>query len=176
MTTQLKSMVHPLAMDYSFAGFTFPKWVFSLPAGSKAKRLERAKNPVCGPYYHSPRPKQAGRGCGFYLGERSQFDLRWQWCDQVSGVNIRHRGWYADDDCQDDTIRGVVFRLPRGRGFLAGWSMGEGMASSVDGYIYDTQTDAAMAADSLAESAADRERDYQREERAKMEAEECQTA
>jgi len=54
--------------------------------------------------------------------------------------------------------------------------MGEGMASSVDGYIYDTETDAAMAADSLAESVADRERDYQREERAKMEAEECQAA
>jgi hypothetical protein len=39
--------------------------------------------------------------------------------------------------------------------------MGEGMSSAVDGSIYDTPEDAAHAADSMAEYAAEREREYQ---------------
>ncbi len=65
---------------------------------------------------------------------------------------------------------GVVARLPRGRGFLAGWSMGERMITSFTGYIYDNARDAALAADGEARHAAEAEQEYQREEREKEEA------
>lgn len=52
--------------------------------------------------------------------------------------------------------------------------MGEGMASEIDADLYDDITDAAQAADSLAENAADREREYQEEEQERIEAEEAE--
>jgi predicted GNAT superfamily acetyltransferase len=70
----------------------------------------------------------------------------------VDGVRIDHTGWFCDE--YGTKIRGIVVALPHGR-FLAGWSMGEGMASTVDADLYDTAEDAAYAADSMAESAAD---------------------
>jgi hypothetical protein len=170
--TTLRSMVHELTPEFSFAGFTFPKWVFSLPRGSKAKRLTAAKNPVCGPYYHAPKPG-GGKGCGFYLESDGALSLRWQWADEVSEAHIKHTGWYSDEHGDSEKIRGLVFRLPKSRGFLAGWSMGEGMASALECDIYETEREAALAADSLAENVAEREREYQEEEEAKREAEEA---
>ena len=52
-------------------------------------------------------------------------------------------------------------RLPHNRGFLAGWSMGEGMISEIEYTVYDDERDAAWAADSLAENAAEKEREFQ---------------
>jgi hypothetical protein len=75
---------------------------------------------------------------------------------------LNHTGWFADN-FQDQTIFGIVIFLPHGR-FLAGWSMGEGRASSYDGEIYTDAEEAARAADSLAEDAAEAEREYQEEE------------
>ena len=175
MTTQLQSMVHPLTPEFEFAGFTFPKWLWSLPRGTKAKRLADAKKPVCGPYYHAPKPNPKGQG--FYLGSGKHgvhvgdggFDLRAKWCDEVSGVRLNHTGWYCDEFGDGDKIRGLVFRLPRGRGFLAGWSMGEGMCGSVDYDIYDDETSAAYAADSMAEREAEDQREFEAKERAEME-------
>lgn len=160
-------------VQFSFASFTWPRYLATLPRGSKAKRLELYKRPICGPYMHAPRPEQAGKGPGFYLGDPSApFRLRWQYCDEVATRTIRHTGWFTDD-YQSDKIRGMVFRLPRGRGFLAGWTMGEGMASAVDGYIYDNELSAALAADSMAEKTAEEERDSQEKyEQEKREAEE----
>jgi hypothetical protein len=93
----------------------------------------------------------------------------------VEGVRIRHTGWFTDD-YRDEKIRGLVFTLPKGRGFLAGWTMGEGMASFVECDIYETADEAAHAADSLAEDAADDEREArearEKEEQAQREAEE----
>jgi len=156
------------APSFTFAGFSWPRWVASLPKGDKGRRVRQHKQPVCGPYYHAPRPEQAGKGTGFYLADSSApFHLRWQYCDKVEGVRIRHTGWFADD-YQDDKFRGLVFTLPKGRGFLAGWTMGEGMSSFVERDIYETAEDAAYAADSLAEDAAEDER----ESREKMEQEE----
>lgn len=73
----------------------------------------------------------------------------------MEGARIRHQGWFCDEySCE--TIRGLVFRLPKGRGFLAAWSMGEGMASNLDtSYIWDDEQDAARAADQMAEQAAE---------------------
>lgn len=154
-------------VQFSFASFPWPRYLATLPKGSKTKRLERYKRPVCGPYTHAPRPEHAGKGSGFYLGDDSApFRLRWQYCDEVA-KSIRHTGWFADD-YQDDKFRGLVFTLPKGRGFLAGWTMGEGMSSFVECDIYETAREAAYAADSLAEDAAEDER----ESREKMEQEE----
>jgi hypothetical protein len=149
----------PLDREFSFAGFDFPKYVWTLPHGGLRKRLERARGRCTGDYYHAPKPEHAGRGKGFYLSEDdgSQIALRWEWADKVEGVRIRNKGWYCDAHMAADKIRGLVFRLPKGRGFLAGWSMGEGMASSVDCDIYDTIAAAAYAADRLAEIMAEKE-------------------
>lgn len=144
-----------------FASFVWPRYLADLPRGSKAKRLERYKNPICGPYMHAPKPENAGKGTGFYHESScSPFRLRWSYCDEVSGARIHHTGWFADS-YQDTKIRGLVFRLPKSRGFLAGWTMGERMASSMDCDIYETELEAARAADSMAENAAEREREYQ---------------
>ena len=69
-------------------------------------------------------------------------------------------GWYCDA-FQDETITACVLRLPRSRGFLAGWTMGKGMASSVDFDIIGEEADAWRIANSMAENAAEREREYQ---------------
>lgn len=176
----MKSIQRPLTPEFHFAGFNFPKYVWSLPRGPLSKRLERAKNPVTGPRYHSPRPveRRQDAGQGFYLEDaHGSFALRWKWCDEVGGIRIRHTGWFCDD-FQDEKIRGLVFRLPKGRGFLAGWSMGEGMASEVAGDIHATEEEAAFTADSMAESAAEDERErreeYEREREEQEEREEAE--
>lgn len=175
----MKSIQRPLTPEFNFAGFAFPKYVWSLPRGPLSRRLERAKYPITGGYYHAPRPieKRADAGQGFYLkGTGSPFSLRGQWCDGVEGVRIGHTGWFCDK-YQDDKIRGIVFRLPKRRGFLAGWSMGEGIASEVEGTIYESEEDAARAADSLAERVAEDERESREEaERERQEAEEREEA
>ncbi len=167
----MKTQTRPLPTEFTFAGFAFPRYLGTLPTGSLKTRIERAKNPVCGPYYHSPKPisgKHAGKG--FYLDSDGQPFTRWQWADDV--VNLHHTGWFCDE-FQDTKLRGIVARLPHGRGFLAGWSMGEGMASEIDGYIYADEADAARVADNMAENAADAEREYQQQETEKREAEEA---
>lgn len=151
---------------FDFAGFHWPRYVAVLPQGSQAKRLARYKNPVTGPYYHAPKPVGANHGRGFYLDNHGMPGLRWQWCDKVEDTTINHTGWFTDPDCIGEKIRGVVFTLPKGRGFLAGWSMGESMASELDCHVYETAAEAAYAADSEAEDAAERECAYQEEQRA----------
>jgi hypothetical protein len=64
-----------------------------------------------------------------------------------------------------DNLTPVVARLPSGRGFLAGWTMGEGMAVSFESSIYLDATDAAHAAHSIADSAAEDEREREQAER-----------
>lgn len=164
--TALHSMVRPLDPEFEFAGISFPKWLWSLPRGSKAKRLEQAKNPMCGPYYHAPKP--GAKGIGFYLGNGcfvgdGPFNLRTKWCDEVEGCRINHTGWFCDEH-GGGKIRGLVFRLPRGRGFLAGWAMGHSMCGSVDYDIFDDETSAARAADSMAEQAAEANREAELKE------------
>jgi hypothetical protein len=96
-----------------------------------------------------------------------------------------HTGWYGDDEGSGYTMfRGVVFQIPGREGepiYLAGCEWGEqgarGKFDTGGGWIeigrgdtYDNERDAARAADSIAEHAAEAERDYQREERAKEDA------
>ncbi len=150
---------------FAFAGFTWPRYLARLERGTLARRLEKRRNGCTGEYYHSPKPGNRG-GIGFYLGSDSPFTLRYE----LSG-----RSFCAGLEYGDDSITGIVFRLPRGRGFLAGWTMGENMASTVDyAPIFDSADGAMRCADSMAESAAESERDYQESERARIDAEESE--
>jgi len=55
--------------------------------------------------------------------------------------------------------------------------MGEGMVSSLDySPIFDNERDAMQCADSMAENAAESEREYQAAERARIDAEEREAA
>ena len=135
---------------------------FPCPVNQLKKR--RGKNRVCGPYY-TTRQLITGRHSGksFYLGSDFSPDLRWQWCDDVTS-RINHTGWFTNEYGDGDIIRGIVFRLPRSRGFLAGWSMGEGMITGRGCTIYGDETAAAYAADSMAEYIAKQEREYQEQQ------------
>lgn len=143
--------------QFTFAGFGWPRYVARMACGPAALRRKWAGRKVCGEYYHAPKPEEAGTGRGFYLDSDGQPFTRWKWADDV--VDLRHTGWFCDD-FQDAKIRGIVVYLPHGL-YLAGWSMGEGMASSVDAILYDTPEAAARAADRMAEHVADCEREYQ---------------
>ncbi|WP_197517127.1 MULTISPECIES: hypothetical protein [Burkholderia] len=120
-----------------------------------ASIAERVAYP-CGEYYHTPKPNSTGKG--FYLESDGMPALRWTWCDEIDGANIEHTGWFTDEHGDGNTIRGIVFRLPHGRGFLPGWSMGERMASEIEySHVYDDERDAARAADDMAERVSERE-------------------
>lgn len=149
------------APEFTFAGFTFPRNSSFLPRGTRADRVERHIKPLTGPYYSAPKPLNGkNQGNSFYLASDFAPGLRWMWADNVVS-SINHTGWFCDDH-GDTKIRGVVFRLPADRGFLIGWSMGEGMASVIEtGTIYDTKVIAACHADALAAQAAEDEREYQ---------------
>lgn len=178
MQTQTSRFPLP-PVQYTFAGFTFPRRVAQLPKGTIGQRLEKARNPVTGPLYTFGNLDMTGepKGWGGYLTATECAGMRWAWCDEVEGVgrSIDHKGWFTDDEGTGDTIRGIVVRLPRSRGFLAGWSMGEGMATSLDLDIYETERDAAITANSIAENAAEAEREYQEKVRAEEEEEEEDT-
>jgi hypothetical protein len=153
----MKPINDPHIERFTFAGFQWPRYVATMTP-LPGLRKQRETRRYCGGYYHAPVPN-SHNGRGFYLSDAGQPFTRWEWCDNIDGARINHTGWWADEHC-DSKIRGIVVRLPHGR-FMAGWSMGEGMASSLDPDIYPDAVAAAYAADSIAENAADREREYQ---------------
>lgn len=167
-----------LTPQFSFAGFSFPRYIANLPSKPIRKRLEDFRKPKhTSGYYHAPKPLQGAHpGQGFYLEDAQTMPgMRWKWADEVEDTSIHHTGWYCDA-YGDTLIRGLVMRLPAGRGFLAGYSMGEGMSSAVEGTVYADEREAALAADRLAEIVAERERDHEAEEQAYQEAEEAARA
>ena len=142
------------------------------------KRLENRK--LCGPYHWTP--SEPGKGRGFYMASTglacakhgSGFDLRLEWANDIlRGNRLSHvMGYYCDEDSDGETLQPIVARLPHGRGFLAGWTMGAGMCASLDATIWDDIEDAAREAHRMAERDAERERDYQAAERERIDAEE----
>lgn len=133
----------------------------TVPVASRKERYA-----ICGPYQITPNDRiQKDDQVATYQNRFNQTDpifrLRLERADEV--VDLRHTGWFIDEFC-DETYHGIVARLPGSRGFLAGWSMGEGMITVLERYIYEDIEDAAHAADSIAENAAENERLYQEEE------------
>ncbi len=135
-----------------------------------SKPLSQRIRKHTGPYKW--RPAAPGKGRGFYTQydkstsdpscaqHGAGFNLRIEPAqDHVSGRMSYTTGFGGSD--LSETYKPIVFRLPRSRGFLAGWTLGAGMASTLEPEIYDCIQDAAMAAYSCAQSAAEDEIDYQ---------------
>lgn len=149
-------------LQYSAAPFAGAVHNFDIPM---RKRL--ASRHSVGPYYWTP--TTPGKGRAFYQAVNgldcdrhgSTFHLRLEYANDVlpSHARLRHTTGYYIDGNQDDTIAPIVARLPHGRGFLAGWTMGRGMLASLAPDIHDTIEEAARAAHSEAESDADKMRD-----------------
>jgi len=163
----------------TYAGFSFPQIIAILPRGPLSKRLAEFKQThgkrVCGPYYRT-KPANNPKGMSFYLDSDFMPQLRWTWADEIEGARIQHRGWYSDEYGDAEKIRGIVMRLPSGKGFLAGWSMGEGMASGIEYDVYDDEVEATRCADGLAESTAEQCREDEAEYQAEREKEEMAEA
>lgn len=152
-------------MTTTYASFKYPKFLGDLPKEPLHKRLEEFKKGTRRPGlwgYRQNSPasleSQQERGRSFYGESDFAPGLRFEYCDQVPHVRgIDHKGWYTDPDGFHEVIRGVVFRLPHNRGFIAGWTMGESMISEVEYSIYDDIYDCAHAADDMARRIAEKE-------------------
>ena len=156
-----------------------------------SKPIDKAKGPRTRTGYYrvlenglfAVRPQ--GDGIGGYLNARgdelnegSNVRLRVTPVHEIRDPNAwrsryvaDHHGWYADE-YQSQLIYGIVARLPSGRGFLAGWTMGAGMCASLDTRtVWDDEIKAARDADRQAQYAAEDEREYQEKSNAAAELE-----
>jgi len=157
-------------LKYSPVPFAGAVHDFSVPMAKRLKSREHV-----GPYCWSP--TQPGKGRGFYQSSKglfcdkagSTFELRLAMANEfLSHSRVSHiNGYYCDADGEGDTLQPIVARLPHGRGYLAGWTMGAGMAASLDSYIWEDIEEAARAAHDLAEQDAEKSRDEQQAERDK---------
>lgn len=135
-----------------------------------------AARKFCGPYRWTPADRRKGatrnlpfEGRGFYQASRpwglrvdprgSTFDLRLDYANTFHPINWRRNGTFSHDS--RDTFTAIVARLPHGRGFLAGWTLGTGMCGALDGHIWDTIEDAARAAYDEAEHACEQDAEHQ---------------
>jgi hypothetical protein len=87
----------------------------------------------------------------FYLGSDFQPSNRWWFTDESpeSPGHSKNIGNVCDA-YSTQFLRGIIVKLPKHRGYLAGWSMGEGMISAVQKKVLATVTDAIRVADNLA--------------------------
>lgn len=122
---------------------------------------ERAKaRKSVGPYMWAPdnRALPNGRnkrfeGRGFYQANKglrmdargSTFELRLDYARNHLGYQRRGTGPFTHDLVLGE-YDGIVARLPHGRGFLAGYTLGNGMCASLGGHIWTDIEDAARAA------------------------------
>lgn len=149
-------LVHHNCMTYPSAKIhTFNEiYLHDLKAPVR-RRLEARK--FCGPYRW--RPAVPGIGRGFYssmddqlvMGD-STFRLR---LEKASNFRQGRAAEYWCDADGFNTLLPVIARLPRGRGFLAGWTMGAGMMGAVDARVFDDEYSAALWAHRLAEHDAE---------------------
>jgi len=141
--------MHALPVEFTFASFTFPRYIADLTPAAGLRR-KREMRRVVGGYYHAPRPNQSD-GWSFYLGS------------DFAPSRVEQTGdFYSCGDL--DAYEGIIVRLNHGRGFLAGWTLGQHMASSVDAYIWTDESDARRAAADAAQRAAEDEFECQSEE------------
>ena len=134
---------------FNFAGFTWPRACATLPTGPLKARARARKRSMCGPSYRSPTPNSR-TGWGFYEGSNDLFSLR----EETRGKTYRWSDHW-------DAIEAIVYRLPKGRGFLAGHTMGEGMSAGVDSGVFTDLADAVARANDEAEHVACKESEGQ---------------
>lgn len=160
-------------LKYSPVPFAGAVHNFARPLRERFKSREH-----CGPYYFSPSKPGAGRG--FYQAKNlacgdSTFRLRLEEAnDYLRYSRLSNTLAYWCDDDGFTSLTPIIARLPRGRGFLAGWTMGANMLANVAGEIFETAEDAARAAHDMAEQDAERERDYRAAEEDESEDDDCE--
>lgn len=119
------------------------------------------------PYYIDGRPsifynRANGDGCRWV--EYPENGLRVKgYADEVA-QRIQHKGWFIND-FQSEVYRGQVFQIPARNGlprFLAGYEDAHGNNAALIDFssFYDDETEAAYAADRMAERDAEKEREY----------------
>jgi hypothetical protein len=91
--------------------------------------------------------------------------------DEISR-NVDHKGWYTSEFC-DETLRGIVFQWSTRHGverYVYGYADpdNEGAAAALCFDVTDDKNDAARWADSIAEHAAEEEREYQASSSARL--------
>lgn len=132
---------------------------YSRPMVARAKSRKSA-----GPYVWTP--SKAGQGRGFYSGQDCQtaahgagFRLRLEAAnDHLSGRMSGTIGYFCDVDESGDSLMPIVARLPGGRGFLAGWTMGAGMCGALGPDVWPDAVGAANEAHRMAERDAEASR------------------
>lgn len=105
----------------------------------------------------NPGPRGSKRAIFTTFEESAIPARRIRFADEIAGSYIDHRGWYADADGAQGTIRGIVASLPHGR-FLSGyyWSdNGEYVLFIGPGQVFTYESQAAREADHEAERYAD---------------------
>lgn len=133
---------------------------------SRPLRERKEARKHCGPYQWTP--TQPGGGRGFYQSSKglycdrsgSIFSLRLSYANEHLTYHSRLsriEGYYCDEH-GDQTLSPIIARLPHGRGYLAGWTMGAGMCASIDLTIWADEREAAIAAHNLAEMDAETSR------------------
>ena len=153
-------------MKTEFAGFAWPKQEWALPKGKPSQRVRKTR--YTGGYYQNA-PCMAGKGeISFYWGEGGEPSGR-LWTLRAE-LDTKH-AWYCDS-FQEDAITPFVFALPHGKGWLPGWTMGEGMISSVDRYICMDKADAMNDARGMARIAAEKMREADQQYQAEQQIQE----
>lgn len=135
---------------------------FSLPVVERAR-----KRRFCGPRRFTP--ATAGRPLSFYMRDDHAMAMERFGCAislRLYKANAflkthdkRLRNKYPCDFYGDLFAEPIIAMLPRGNGYLAGWSLGGNMVSQLDRTIYDTAEEAAAAAHEEASYCAQRERE-----------------
>lgn len=130
------------------------------------ERMESRKH--VGPYTWKPTPPMSGRG--FYMESSthgykcarygSAIDLRIEHANDVIPCTRKPIS-YGCDEYGYSQIIPIIARLPNKKGFLIGWTMGQGMCAALEPELYHEVVDAGYAAHSHAEHVADKEREYQ---------------
>lgn len=146
----------PLTPEFTFAGFTWPRYVADMACGADALRRKREQRKYTGGYYHAPKPDNRS-GIGFYdgpSGNGRSFEMR---------IERTGDSYYCDPDGHQE-MHAIIVRLNHGRGFLVGWSMGDGMAASIDSDIFTDEDDARRVANTRCQDAATAECEYQQRE------------
>ena len=141
--------------------------VITLHDFSRPLAARKAARKHCGPYMWTvPALNAKASGRTFYFDRHggigdATFCLRIAPAnDFLRGRRIARINGYFADDCQDSTIYPYVVSLSHGRGFMPAYGEGPGMWGAVDYNIFDNAEDAAIAAHSAAERAAEREREF----------------
>lgn len=112
-------------------------------------------------------PFNVGRSVCRWIERPADLGLRLVgFADEVAKRAVDHKGWFLDDDFQDEVARGVVFQLPGRDGkpiYVHGLAdpFNDGPAV-VCFEMTDDEKDAALSADEVARMYAENERDYRR--------------